>query len=193
MRCPSGSFGLRATRVVGHQEGHPRLRSAPPAGPRSDANQVPPSSGCSPRRFAGGGGPARRRNAPPPAGLPLNEMVREFSEDGRARRRQDPPIALGANRWPIQGDPGRRQPDGAGLGRNPLLAVVEFGRWTWDNGTAANEGREDSLIRSQELLRLYQCRSNFSHQEVEIPRAASGLMALSHSGKEDGTALGDEA
>jgi hypothetical protein len=25
MRCPSGSFGLRATRVVGHQDGHPRL------------------------------------------------------------------------------------------------------------------------------------------------------------------------
>ena len=31
-----------------HQDGHPRLRSAPAAGPRPYASQFPPSSGFSP-------------------------------------------------------------------------------------------------------------------------------------------------
>ncbi len=37
---PSGSSG--------HQVGHPHLRSAPAAGPRPDANQVPPGPGPAP-------------------------------------------------------------------------------------------------------------------------------------------------
>ena len=50
-------------------------------------------AGTGPRPTGGGGQcpPARRRNAPPPAGLPSDDLLmREFSEDGRARRRQDP-------------------------------------------------------------------------------------------------------
>src|SRR3989304_5542624 len=39
---------FRAERIVGQQDGHPHLRSAPAAGPRPPANQVPPGPGPSP-------------------------------------------------------------------------------------------------------------------------------------------------
>src|SRR3990172_5887909 len=39
---------FRAPRIVGQQDGHPHLRSAPAAGPRPPANQVPPGPGPSP-------------------------------------------------------------------------------------------------------------------------------------------------
>ena len=39
---------FRAERIVGQQDGHPHLRSAPAAGPRPPANQVPPGPGPAP-------------------------------------------------------------------------------------------------------------------------------------------------
>ncbi len=39
---------FRAERVVWQQDGHPHLRSAPAAGPRPTANQVPPGPGPAP-------------------------------------------------------------------------------------------------------------------------------------------------
>ena len=60
-----------------------------------------------PRWRAGGGGQcpsAQRRNSPPPPVLPYNLMVREFSEDGRVRRRQDPrAVPARSLRFPLTG------------------------------------------------------------------------------------------
>jgi len=48
MGCWGGTPYFRAGRVMGQQDGHPRLRCAPAAGPRPTANQVPPGPGPAP-------------------------------------------------------------------------------------------------------------------------------------------------
>jgi hypothetical protein len=48
MGWSGATLSFRAARLVRQQDGHPHLRSAPAAGPRPPANQVPPGPGPAP-------------------------------------------------------------------------------------------------------------------------------------------------
>ncbi len=52
----------------GARDGHPHLRCAPAAGPRPDANQIPPSSGFAPLAGSAWGGKTALSTKTAPAG-----------------------------------------------------------------------------------------------------------------------------
>jgi len=94
---------LRADRIMRHQDGHPRLRSAlrtpsePQARFRLPQDLLPSPVRGWRRPVPVRPGPGARPGISDPEGkfatdsISPHGMVREFSEDGRARRRQDPP------------------------------------------------------------------------------------------------------